>query len=362
VTDLLDRLPLEAGARTVLFDPEDDGPPPALNVLSGDDADLTVDHLVGIFRKIFVEFWGPRTDDLLRAVCLTLAAQPGATLANIPQLLGDAAYRRQATAGVQDEILRGFWDWYESLSDAHRGFITAPLQNKMRAFLLRRFVRDIVGSPASSFAMSDVLDGGLCLVRLPKGLLGEDTTRLLGSVILARAWQAATRRARAGQADRRDCCIYVDECHNFLSLPHGMEDMLAEARAYAVSLCLVHQNLAQLGRELREGISANARNKVIFTVSPEDSRALERHVMPGLSGHDLSHLGAYQAAARLVAGAAEQPAFTMRTLPLPPPIPGRAAAIRAAARAAAGTSGWHAPDHPAAVASDPRLAPGGGAP
>jgi DNA helicase HerA-like ATPase len=160
--------------------------------------------------------------------------------------------------------------------------------------------------------MSDVLDGGLCLVRLPKGLLGDDTTRLLGSVILARAWQA----------ERRDCCLYIDECHNFLSLPHGMEDMLAEARAYAVSLCLVHQNLAQLGRELREGISANARNKVIFTVSPEDGHALERHVMPGLNGHDLSHLGAYQAAARLVTGSAEQPAFTLRTLPLPPPVPG----------------------------------------
>ena len=258
----------------------------------------------------------------------------------------------------QGGILRGFWDWYESLSDAHRGFITAPLQNKMRAFLLRRFVHDIVGKPDSSFRMSDVLDGGLCLVRLPKGLLGEDTTRLLGSVILARAWQAATQRARTGQT-RRDCSLYIDECHNFLSLPHGMEDMLAEARAYAVSLVLCHQNLAQLGRELREGISANTRNKVVFTVSPEDGHALERHFMPGLAGHDLSHLGAFHAAARLVAASAEQPAFTFRSLPLPPPVPGRAAAVRAAARAAAGSSSrapvpWSGPSP-----GDPRLVPGG---
>ena len=357
VTDLLDRLPADVGHRTVLFDPEDGGPPPSLNVLSGDDADLTVDHLVGIFRKIFIEFWGPRTDDLLRSVCLTLAAKPDATLASIPRLLGDAGYRREVTADIRDDILRGFWDWYEGLSEAHRGFITAPLQNKMRAFLLRRFVRDVVGSSTSSFSMSDVLDGGLCLVRLPKGLLGEDTTRLLGSVILASAWQAATRRARTSQGERQDCCLYIDECHNFLSLPHGMEDMLAEARAYAVSLCLVNQNLAQLGRELREGISANARNKIIFTVSPEDGRALERHVTPGLSGHDLSHLGAFQAAARLVVGQAEQPAFTMRTLPLPPPVPGRAAAIRAAARAAAGAS-RQAEDKTASTVTDPRLVPG----
>jgi hypothetical protein len=42
---------------------------------------------------------------------------------------------------------------------------------------------------------------------------------------------------------------------------------------------------------------------------------------PVLTAHDLSHLGAYQAAARLVAGSAEQPAFTFRTRPLPPPSP-----------------------------------------
>lgn len=359
VTDLLDRLPEGTGSRTVLFDPEDDGPPPSLNVLSSDDADVSVDNLVGIFRKIFVEFWGPRTDDLLRSVCLTLAAQPGATLASIPQLLGDAAFRRQATADIRDDILRGFWDWYESLSDAHRGFITAPLQNKMRAFLLRRFVRDIVGSSTSSFSMSDILDnGGLCLIRLPKGVLGEDTTRLLGSVILASAWQAITRRARDSQAERRDCCLYIDECHNFLTLPHGMEDMLAEARAYGASLCLVHQNLSQLGRELREGISANARNKIIFTVSPEDGRTLERHVQPGLSGHDLSHLGAFQSVARLVVDQAEKPAFTMSTLALPPPVLGRATAIRAAARASAGTPSRRAGDQPAITAADPRLLPG----
>jgi hypothetical protein len=76
-----------------------------------------------------------------------------------------------------------------------------------------------------------------------------------------------------------------------------------------------------------------------------------------LTAHDLSHLGAYQAAARLVAGAAETPAFTFRTQPLPPAIPGRARLIRRAARAAhAGNPGKAAP--PAAAGSDPRLRPG----
>jgi hypothetical protein len=70
--------------------------------------------------------------------------------------------------------------------------------------------------------------------------------------------------------------------------------------------------------DLRQGISANARSQVIFSVSPEDARDLERHTLPALSAHDLSHLGAWQAAARIVADSAETPAFTLRTQPLPP--------------------------------------------
>ena len=91
-------------------------------------------------------------------------------------------------------------------------------------------------------------------------------------------------------------------------------------------------------------------------MSPEDARDLERHTAPVLTAHDLSHLGAYQAAARLVAGRAETPAFTLRTQPLPPPVPGRARLIRRAARAAHGGTAVKAPP-PGTAGADPRLRP-----
>ena len=59
-------------------------------------------------------------------------------------------------------------------------------------------------------------------------------------------------------------------------------------------------------------------------MSPEDAHSLDRHVAPEVSEHDLSHLGAYTAAARLVVDGEETPAFTLRTRPAPPAIPGRA--------------------------------------
>jgi hypothetical protein len=79
--------------------------------------------------------------------------------------------------------------------------------------------------------------------------------------------------------------------------------------------------------------SANARNKVYFTVSPEDATVLARHTMPELSEHDLSHLDAHTAAARLVVAGRETPAFTMLTRPAPPVL-GETTALRAACDAA----------------------------
>ena len=69
--------------------------------------------------------------------------------------------------------------------------------NKLRAFLLRKFAHAAIAAGPSTFDMAEVLDnGGLCLARLPKGILGEETAQLVGSFIVARTWQAAARRAR----------------------------------------------------------------------------------------------------------------------------------------------------------------------
>jgi hypothetical protein len=342
VTSLAGRLPGHVGAKVVLFDPGDRGAPPCLNVLQGDgtgtDTDMITDNVTGIFRRIFAASWGPRTDDIFRAACLTLigSVPPGSglvTLADIPPLLGDDAYRRRLAATVTDPVLRGFWDWYEQLTPASRAHSTGPLMNKLRAFLLRRFAHAAIAAGPSTFDMAGVLDhGGVLLARLPKGVLGEETAQLVGSFIVARTWQAAARRAAIPQHARPDASLYIDECQNFLNLPYPMEDMLAEARGYRLAITMAHQNLAQLPPDLRQGISANARSQIIFSVSPEDARELEHHTLPNLTAHDLSHLGAFQAAARLVAGNAETPAFTFRTRPLPPPVPGRARQIRTAAR------------------------------
>ncbi|GLL03712.1 type IV secretory system conjugative DNA transfer family protein [Dactylosporangium matsuzakiense] len=327
--DILDRLPATVADRLVLIDP--DQPRGAtLNPLSGFDDDLVVDNIVSIFSKIFQRHWGPRIDDVLRVACLTLMRKANAALTLVPPLLNNKQFRAAFTADLDDpEGLKGFWEWYESTPPPLRAQIIGPVLARLRAFLLRDFVRDTIGAATSSFDMADILDGGILIARLPKGQIGEETAKLMGSFVLASVWQAATARARIPEDRRRDAAVYIDEAHNVLNLAGAVGDMLAEARGYHLSLILAHQNLSQLPRETQLALSANARNKIYFNCSPEDAHQLARHTLPELDEHDLSHLDAYTTASRLVVANRETAAFTMLTRP-PLPVLGETTALRQA--------------------------------
>lgn len=376
VTDILARLPQHARTRTVLIDP--DQPPadgwPRLNPLDplrgqfGAGGDNAVENVVSVFSRVFSSAWGHRSEDLLRVACLTLRAGHGpASLAEIPALLTDPTARRAAVAHLPpDGRLRQFWTWFDQLPDSARAQIGAPLLNKLRAILLRPFAEQLLCGP-STVDLSRLLDtGGLLLVRLPKGVLGEDTVRLIGSLLVAQVWQATLRRATQPEHQRRDASLLLDECHNFLHMPYRIEDMLAEARAFRLSITLAHQHLGQLTPALRDGIATNARNKAIFAVSPEDAAVLARHTLPELSAHDLAHLDGFHAVARLMSGTSEARAFTFTTRPLPPipchspqtapgypniPAPGRRVPIPASSTQAPPPTGYRPPGarHP-----DPR--------
>lgn len=335
VSAIIARLPSGAEQRTCLLDPDDHNYAVGLNVLDGDDPDLVVDHVVSVFRRIYEDSWGPRTDDIMRAACLTLTQMPGATMAEIMPLLTNHEWRRQLRRQRRDLFesshVASFWQQFDAKSEARREDDISPLMNKLRAFLLRAPVRAIVGQDKPKLDIPKLIDkGGLLLVRIPKGTLGEGTSRILGAFVVARVWQACMQRVERDESARTPVGLYVDEMHNYLALPRSFEDMLAEARGYGLSLVLAHQHLGQLPRDMRNALGANARTKVVFTCSPEDATALERHFRPYLTDHDLANLSAYQAACRPTLNGGHGPAFTFNTVALQEAVAGRAAEVRMA--------------------------------
>jgi hypothetical protein len=183
--------------------------------------------------------------------------------------------------------------------------------------LAHPLARALFGTPGATFTLAHVLNGGILLVRLPKGEVGEDGCRLIGSLLLAGLWQATVHRSRIPEAERLDASIYLDEAQNFLHLPIGVDDALAEARGLRASWTVAHQYLGQLNRAMAAGVSANARNKVYFALAPDDATEEARHVAPWLDAADLTRLGAYEAVLRPIAGGRALPPVTLDTLPAP---------------------------------------------
>jgi len=176
-----------------------------LNVLECDDPELhevACDQLVTIFRKAYERFWGPRTDDILRAAVLTLLLRPGSSLCEVPLLLLQPEARKVFTSDLRDPIGLGpFWNEYEQMADGQRLQMVGPVLNKLRSVLLRRTVRNIMGQPRSTIDLAACMEqGGILLVSLAKGLLGEETSRLLGAFLVARIWQTAMARAARPQS------------------------------------------------------------------------------------------------------------------------------------------------------------------
>jgi len=335
IHDLLERIPSQHASRVILLDPSTRERPVGLNVLECDDPsqrELVTDGVVTIFRKNFERFWGPRTDDVLRAALLTLLRHPGATLTEVPLLLLNQRVRARLTKNLGDPVgLKPFWQEYEAQTEGQRLQMVGPVLNKLRTFLMRPTVRNVLGQSRSTIDLREVIDGGgILLVNLAKGALGEETSRLVGSFVMSRIWQVALARASRPEAWRPDFNLYLDEFHNYLHLPQSIDDVLAEARAYRLNLTLANQHLAQLHESTRQAVASNARTRIVFQCGPDDARQVARDFEP-LTIHQLQSLDRFQIAIRLSVDGHTQPPFTGTTLPAPAGLGEEHAAAVAAA-------------------------------
>lgn len=303
----------------VLIDPTDPEAVVGINPLrhGGRSPELVADRLTHIFEGAFAS-WGPRLNDILFNACATLARTPGMSLACLPPLLSNKAFRRQVV-GCLDEplVLEEFWAGFEGWSDGERNAAVAPALTRIRPLLARPDLRALLGQ-ADGFELSRVMrEPTILLVSLPKGTLGPEGSSLAGSIIISLLWQAALERTAVPAVERRPVHVVVDEFQDFV---HGVTDfaeVLSQSRGLQVGWTLANQHLGQLKPELRSGL-ANARNKIVFQISPEDAKTISS-ADPLLASEDFRSLDAFQAYAQVVADDTAQPWLSLNTLPPPEP-------------------------------------------
>lgn len=318
IADILERVPSERRDDVVVLDPADRTAPVGMNPLAalGSDAELAVDGVLAAFKGLYPDAWGPRTQDVLHAALLTLARRPDTSLVMLPLLLTNDGFRRSLTSSLNDPVALGpFWQWFESLSEPSRQQAIAPVLSRLRALIMRPMMRAVLGQVRPRFDLQQVFtERKVLLVSLAKGLLGQDSASLLGSLIVARLWQTILTRAAVPQAHRHPVMIYIDEVQDYLHLDTDIADVFAQSRSYGVAMTVAHQHLTQLPPLVRSGILANARSRVLFNLSDEDARSMARGI-PELAPEDFTSLGRYEVYASLLANGQTTPFASGRTLP-----------------------------------------------
>ncbi|MCP3880851.1 MAG: type IV secretion system DNA-binding domain-containing protein [Sulfitobacter sp.] len=337
--DLVDavaaRLPAARLEDVIVFDPTDDRPV-GFDPLRSSSADreLVVDRVLGLMVDIWQENLGPRSADILRHVLLTIAAHPHLTMAEAPRLLVDQSFRhRMLAAHDPGPEVRGWWDWADNLSTGEWSAMTGAPLNKLRAFVGRSPVAHTIGQTGPAIDFGRVLnDRQILLVRLPVGLLGDETTALLGAMLINQLWHAIAARAAVPKALRRPVSVIVDEVGTVLRFPaSSIDTMLTQARGYGVGVTLAGQHLSQLPSDLRAAALTNARTKVVFATGRDDAGVFARELGHGLTADDVMGIAAFHAIAAVHAAGRTQTPATIRTLPSEMPLRS-ASEVRASSR------------------------------
>lgn len=294
--DILACIPPHREQDVILLDLQDSSHPFAFDLFAGvdptDAASLATgeERLIGLFKKVWgAVSWGPRLEDLLANAVHVLFMNPGTTLADLPRLLTEPAYRQTLLARVTSPTVRDYFMLeYHPLGPKAQAAIYGPLMNKVRAFLRHPLLSQIVSQPGATIDFRQVMARRqILLVRLNTKF--TEATSLLGAAIVLHLFEAALERQDVPALQRPPFCLYADEFQLFATPTFG--DFLQQARKYAVATTLAHQLRSQLSSELQDAVKG-AVNVVSFQVMTDDARDMAREYHANRTAHlpdDLFH-------------------------------------------------------------------------
>lgn len=307
----------------VYFNPADTAHPLGFNPLEVTDPNMKTNissEVIGVLKRMFGESWGPRLEYILRYTILALLDRPDTTMLDITRMLTDKAFRKETLTYCTDTVVLQFWNVeFASWNDKFQAEAIAPVLNKVGAFTANPIIRNIIGQPKSTFNIREIMDEGkILIVNLSKGLIGEDNAGILGSFIVTKIQLAAMSRSDIPNIeDRRPFYLYVDEFQNFAT--DSFATILSEARKYGLCLTVANQYISQMSDTVRSAVFGNVGSMISFRVSADDAPILSKQFEPQFEPNDLLQMNNRNFIINMVINGEKQPAFSARTLNLPPP-------------------------------------------
>jgi len=301
----------------VYFNPSDMNYPVAFNVVEQVEPHLrhlVASGLIGVFKKLWADSWGPRLEYILRNAILAILDYPESTLLGVIRMLSDKEYRKSVITRIQDPVVKAFWEKeFSSYADKFASEAVSPIQNKVGQFLSSSLMRNIVGQVKSSIDLRDIMDNGKILImNLSKGRIGEDNSALLGAMMITKIQLAAMSRVDIDEEKRQDFYLYIDEFQNFST--ESFANILSEARKYRLNLIMAHQYIEQLGDIVKAAVFGNVGTLVVFRVGAADAEELVKEFTPTFIEEDILNLPKYEMYLKLMIDGIASSPFSARGL------------------------------------------------
>lgn len=276
---------------------------------------LAASGMLEVFAKMWPEAWGVRMEHILRNILMALLERPDATLHDVLRIISDKEFRKEVARSVRNDTVRTFLqNEYERFSFGYRADGTAPIQNKVGAFLADPLLNRILTCPEQDLHIRNIMDEGkVLLVNLSKGQLGEDSASLLGGLLVTTVGLAAFSRADTPAEQRQEFFVYVDEFQTFTTL--AFANMLGELRKYRVGFTIAHQYLRQLELDIRHAVLGNVGTLISFRIGGEDAGYLVREFVDEFDQIDLLQLPNYRIYLKLMIDGMPSKPFSAHTLP-----------------------------------------------
>lgn len=317
IDNVMRRLPESRIKDVIYFDPADTDFPIAFNPLEQVAPQYKMRVTIGfieIFKKLFGSNWTPRLEHVLRYTTLALLDSPNTTVLSIVKMLTDKNYRQKIVARIEDSVVKNFWvNEFAGWSEKFDNEAIMPVLNKVGQFISTALIRNMVGQPENKLNLRQIMDGSkILLVKLSRGLLGDENSNLLGAMLITKIQQAAMSRADIREDQRKEFFLYVDEFQNFAT--DTFEQILSEARKYRLSVTLAHQFMAQLTPALRSTVFGNVGSIINFRVGADDAVVLEKEYTPVFKVRDIINLGVQEFYIKMAIDGETRDAFSGRSL------------------------------------------------
>ncbi|MBB5397183.1 type IV secretory system conjugative DNA transfer family protein [Mucilaginibacter sp. AK015] len=313
---LLQRIPDHRKNDVVYFNATNLAHPIGLNPLNKvpvEERHLVASELVLAFKKIWGDSWGPRLEYILRYAILTLLEYPTATLLDIQPLLLDRAFRNIVLHYTDNAALLSFWhNEFDKYPASLKAEAIMPILNKAGVFNANSRLKNIVGQQYG-ISIEKIMNSGKILVcNLSKGIVGEDVSQILGSLITTGIQTASMRRAKLSEDDRKPFMVFIDECHSFITT--SFAGMLSEVRKYKVGLFLTHQYLEQLPEDVQSGMFGNVGTIICFRLGNADARVMAKEFSPVFKQDDFINLPRFVIYLKLLIDGISSKPFSAKSL------------------------------------------------